>query len=202
MAIGDSYADTAALKGRLRITDTTDDDRLTEALSVASRGIEDCTNRQFNDAGAATARVFFVDSPMVAKVDDFSTTTGLIIATDPARDGGFATVWAASSYQLEPLNGTHNGVTGWPYWRIRATSTRFPSCEHRALLRVTARWGWTAVPKPVREATLILAEELFKLRDTPFGMGGYGEYGRIRAKENPHVWMRIAPYRRDAVIVG
>lgn len=202
MAVGDSYADAAALKARLRIRDDTDNDLLTEALDVASRGIEHCCNRQFNDAGAASARVFYVDSPTAAKVDDFSTTTGLVVETDGARDGSYSTVWTSAQYGLWPLNGVVDGVPGWPYWRIHGTGVYFPICDRRALLRVTARWGWAAVPSPVREATLILAEDLFKLRDSPFGAGGYGEYGRIKAKENPNVWMRIAPYRREVVLVG
>lgn len=203
MALGDSYADLPALKARLRIDDATDDDLLTEALTVASRGIEHCTNRQFNDAGSASSRLFVTSTPGFAVTDDFSTTVGLVVETDTARDGGFATSWAVSDYQLLPLNGVVGGVPGWPYWRLRRSGTyAFPTCGERALLRVTARWGWAAVPTPVREATLILAEDLFKLRDLPFGAGGYSEYGRMKARENPNVWLRIAHYRRDVVKVG
>ncbi|MEO5875517.1 MAG: phage head-tail connector protein [Streptosporangiaceae bacterium] len=196
MALGDSYATLADLKSRLRITDTTDDDDLTNALSVASRGIEHCTNRQFNDAGAVSSRVFVVGSSRAVRVDDFSTAVGLVVETG----SGYTTMWDVADYELWPLNGIVGGVPGWPYWRIGAVGSFFASCGGRA--RVTAQWGWAAVPSPVREGCLILAEDLFKLRDSPFGAGGYGEYGRIRARENPNVWMRIAPYRRDVVLVG
>lgn len=204
MALGDSYASLAELKARvgLAVSDTADDDTLTASLAVASRGIEACTHRQFNDAEAATARLFYPDTTGLARVDDFSTTTGLVIETDTFGDGAFEATWATSDYELQPLNGVVDGMSGWPFWRIKAVNRYFPCRTSRASLRVTAQWGWTAVPAPVKEATLILAEEVFKLKDSPFGAGGYGEYGRIRARENPHVWLRIMPYVRNMVLVG
>ena len=204
MPLGDSYAALPELKARLNITDDADDDALTNALAVASRGIESCTHRQFNDAGSATARVFPPESAWLAKVDDFSTTVGLIVEVDTSGDGTYSATWTAADYELHPLNGVVQGQSGWPYWKIRlvAPARYFPCHRRRASVRVTARWGWAAVPAPVKEATLILAEDVFKLPSAPFGVGGYGEYGRIRARENPNVWLRIAPYVRDAVLVA
>lgn len=204
MALGDSYATLTELKTRLRIgvTDTADDAALTSALAVASRGIESCTNRQFNDAGAVSARLFRPAAVGKSEVDDFSVTVGLIVETDPGGTGVFGEIWTTANYELYPLNGIVGGQTGWPYWKIQPIRRCFPRCLERATLRVTARWGWAAVPAPVKEGTLILAEDVFKLKDSPFGVGGYGEYGRVRARENPNVWLRIAPYVRDAVLVA
>lgn len=203
MALGDDYATLTELKDRFGITDTNDDTRLSEALASASRGIESCTGRQFNDAGTATSRIFAVTTSRLAKVDDFHTTAGLVVATDPGDSGSYGTTWLTSDYELRPLNGMVRGQAGWPYWKVVAVGGQyFPTCTRRSPLRVTARWGWAAVPAPVKEATLILAEEIFKLGELPFGAGGYGEYGRIRARENPNVWMRIKPYVRDAVLVA
>lgn len=200
MALGDAYASLSALKKRLGIgdADTVDDAALTDALDVASRGVESCTNRQFNDAGAASARVFKPGRAGITHVDDFSTTVGLVVATDGDGDGVFETTWAASDFEVEPLNGVVNGVPGWPFWRLRLAGQY---CRPYRF-QVTARWGWAAIPSPVQEATLILAEDIFKTKDAPFGTGGYGEYGRIKARENPNVWLRICPYVRDAVLVA
>lgn len=202
MPIGDRYATLTELKYRLGIPDAQDDDGLGAALDVASKGIEFCCQRQFNDAGTATARTFYVDSPRRGEVDDFHTTTGLIIATDESGEGTYTTAWTVSDYELHPLNGIVEGVPGWPYSKILGVGRTFPVCVRRAPLRVTARWGWATVPAPVKEATLILAEEVFKLKDMPFGAGGYGEYGRIRARENPNVLMRISPYMRHQVLIA
>lgn len=201
MALGDVYASLTELKGRLDIADADDDDALTAALTVASRGIESCTRRQFNDAGTASARVFKPGLGGVTHVDDFSTTAGLVIESDASGDGAFETTWSSGDYELEPLNGVVGGVPGWPYWRVRLIDRYFP-CNSLHRLQVTAQWGWSAVPAPVKEATLILAEDVFKLKDTPFGAGGFSDFGRIRARENPNVWLRVAPYVRDAVLVA
>lgn len=209
MTLGASYATLAELRSRVKITDasfTTEDTRLTAALAAASRGIEKVTRRQFNDAGSVSARLYYPDSDWCATVDDFSTTTGLIIKTDFDGDGVYETTWDATDYQLEPLNGIVDGETGWPYWVIRAVggARLFPRfwVGARAPLQVTAQWGWTAVPTPVKEGCLILAEDTYKLADSPFGVGGYGQFGIVRARENPMVWQRVGPYARDPVLVA
>lgn len=206
MALGDSYASLSLLRSRVGITDasfTTEDAKLTSALEVASREIEKACNRQFNAAATATARVYYPDSSWMARIDDFSALTSIKVDYD--GDGVFETTWASTDYQLEPLNGVVDGESGWPYYRIRAVgSYSFPcvSVTSRAPLEVTATWGWVSVPAPIEEGCLILAEELYKLKDSPFGVGGYGQLGIIRARENPMVWARIGRYARDLVLVG
>jgi hypothetical protein len=206
MALGDPYATLAQLKDRLGISvsDTVDDLTLNDALDGASRGIEAECHRQFNDAGTESARVFYPISSRIVRVDDFQSSAGLLLATDPGYDGVFEQAWTASGFELRPLNGVVNGQTGWPYNKIMATPSTglyFP-CTGRASVKLTARWGWSAVPKPIKIATLILAEDLSKLKDLPFGSGGYGEWGRIKARENPNVLLRIAPYMRSPLQVA
>lgn len=203
MALGDSYATLTELKTRLDIADTTDDDRLTASLAAASREIEAYCGRQFNDAGAASARVFRPAGCTLALVDDFNTTTGLVVATDEGDDGTYETTWAAGDYELEPLNGVVAGLSGWPFYRIRAVESRtFPTVRRRATVQVTARWGWTAVPAPVKEACLMIAAETFKSGDAPFGVAGFGEFGAVRLRMNTRAQSLLAPYRLNPVLVG
>lgn len=215
MAIGDPYATLAELKARMpTINDTNDDANLTSALATASLGIEAVCHRQFNQDSAASARVYKTGSFYLAEVDDFFTTTGLVIATDDDDDGVFEVTWAASDYQLEPLNGVVNGRPGWPYNVIRAVGTRwFPYWYHphnhhavwlppRARLQVTAQWGWAAVPAPVKEACLVVAAETFKLKDTPYGVAGIAEWGTIRVRANPMAMKMLEPYVLDPVTVA
>lgn len=206
MALGDKYATRAELQDRLAgggvTIPTTFNTRLDDALNTASRSIEKACGRQFNDAGSATARVYEPCSGYLVEVDDFSTTTGLIVKIDSAADGTYATTVSATNYDQRPLNGISDGETGWPYWQITAVDYCWPTYWQRAPIQVTARWGWTAVPSGVHEGCLILAEELFKLADSPFGTGGYGQFGIIRARENPFCWQRIAPYARNRILVG
>lgn len=199
MALGDSYASLPELKDRLGITDTVDDDRAKDALASASREIESACGRQFNQTTSATARIFYPHDSSWATVDDFHTLTGLVIATDQGDDGTYETTWVAADYQLEPLNGVVGGEQGWPYFKIRAMTSRwFPTGSQRAPLQVTAQWGWAAVPAPVRQACLILAAETLKLKDAPFGVAGFGEFGAVRVRDNPMVAKKLAPYVRLA----
>ena len=206
MTLGANYATLAEIRTRVGITDaanTTHDSELTAALDSASRGIEKVCNRQFNDAGSATARVFYPDNDRFATIDDFISLTS--VKTDPGNTGTYSETWAAADYQSEPLNGVVDGETGWPFWHLRAVlNRRFPCVyyDQRAPLEVTARWGWSAVPAPVKQGCLILAEEIYKLRDSPFGVGGYSQFGIVRARENPMVWARVGPYARDLLLVG
>lgn len=204
MTLGANYATLTELKDRLKpggISGTTFDTRLNDALSTASRSIEKACGRQFNDAGSATARVYEPCSDYLVEVDDFSTVTGLIVKVDTSGDGTYATTVAAANYETRPLNGVVDGEQGWPYWQVCAVNYVWPIYWVRAPIQVTARWGWTAVPAGIHEGCLILAEELFKLADSPFGTGGYGQYGIIRARENPFCWQRIAPYAKASAIV-
>lgn len=209
MALGDSYATLEELKNYLTVPDTVDDTELESALASASRDIDKTCGRQFNDAGTATARVFYPDGWDLVKVDDFSTTTGLIVKTDDGNDGTYETTWDSIDYQLEPLNGIVDGETGWPYNRIRAVGSRcFPTwCLvnlplFRAPIQITAQWGWAAVPAPVKQACLIIASETFKLRDAPFGVAGYGDFGPVRVRNNPMAMSKLGPYIRDRVMVA
>src|SRR5438067_2223334 len=194
MALCDPYATLAELKAYIGISDTVDDAQLTDALNTASRAVESHCDRQFNAATTATARIYRPDDYLWTSVDDFSTTTGLVIATDEDFDGVFETPWAASDYELDPLNGIVAGETGWPFSKIRAVSGRFfprpgyfyPIAPNgyptyrRSTLQVTAQWGWATVPAAVKQATLIIAAETFKMKDAPFGVAGFGDMGVIR----------------------
>lgn len=203
MALGDSYATLTELRSRLGISDAQDDDRLTNALKSASLGINRECKRQFNDSGTTSTRVYKPLSSGWVDVDDFSTTTGLVIKSDDTNSGSYTTTWTSSDYELYPLNGIQDGEPGFPYWQIRSTGNRqFNNCNARTSVQVTARWGWSAVPAVIKEATLIVAAEVFKLKDAPFGVAGFGDYGAVRVRQNPMVTAMIRPYASELILVG
>lgn len=200
------YATVDELKLRIGASATDKDAQIGEALATASREIDKWTRRQFHKTTTASSRVFRPDPDdygVYITVDDFHTTTDLVIAVDYGDDGTFETTWSASDYELRPLNGIVDGETGWPYCEIAAVGARrFPTCSRRAAVQVTAQWGWSAVPPGVKEAALIVAADLFKLGDAPFGVAGYGDYGPVRIRENPVATRLLMPYRRDPILVG
>jgi hypothetical protein len=203
-----AYASLDALKSRVLpagSTSTTHDVRLADALLEVSREIDDYCGRMFWTTTTATARLYYPDNLYCVDVDDFWTTTGLSVAVDAGNDGTYETTWASTDAQAEPLNGVVDGKPGWPYSKLRAVGSHTFPCSYRdarAPLQVTAKWGWPTVPDAVREACLILAEESFKLPDSPFGVGGYGPYGIVRVRENPVAARKLNPYRRYPLLVG
>ncbi|HZN76025.1 MAG TPA: hypothetical protein VFC00_30710 [Micromonosporaceae bacterium] len=198
MALGDPYATLAELKLRVGgVADAAQDAALNNALAVATTGINGVCGRQFNKTTVASARVYYPRNQCLAVVDDFHTTTDLVIATDSGSSYG--NVIASTGYELHPLNGVVDGETGWPYWEIHALPGTYFPWTGRAPLQVTAQWGWTAVPPGVKEACLLVAEETYALKDTRFGVGGVAEWGTIRVRSNPMAMSMIHKFILDPV---
>jgi hypothetical protein len=207
MALGDSYATLPQLKTRLNITDTNDDTALANALATASRAIEGFCGRQFNDAGSASARIYYPDDLVTITTEDFSTTAGLVVAFDFSNQGSYTTVIAAANYQLEPLNNVYDGTTGWPFYRIHIIQTWAPiwltSIGYpRTSVQITAQWGWSAVPSGVVEACLMLAEETWKMKDAPWGVASWNQYGPMRVRDNPKIAALLQRYERYPIQVA
>lgn len=203
MPIGDPYATLAQLKAYLKIdpADVQDDVELTSALGSVSQEINDHCGRQFQDAGAVSARTFWPASPMLVFVDDFHTTVGLVVAVDTDDDGIFETTLTLTvDYELRPANGVVNGQPGWSYTSIRIR--RSSPFRFTGLVQVTARWGWAAVPKPIYEATLILAKDTHALRQVRFGVAGFNGFGDVRVRDNQMAQRKVARYERLPVKVG
>lgn len=201
------YATAADLREYLRADKqnvSADDEQFDLAIESACREIDGYCGRGFHQvvtsAESASARVYRPANALCARVDDFWSTTGLVVATDEGDDGTFETTWSASDYELEPLNGVRQGISGWPYWVVRAVgSYSFPPYNDRASVQITAKWGWETVPVPVKRATLVLAAGLLKTRDAPLGIAGMGDFGAVRIPINQYrmVQSALAPYRRS-----
>ncbi|TDE40502.1 phage gp6-like head-tail connector protein [Nonomuraea mesophila] len=200
MAIGDPYLTLPELKSYLKIVDTADDAELDSALAAVSRGIDEYCGRQFNTDGIVLTRSYEARRAALVDVDDFHTLDGLEVEVDTSRTGSWA-VRAASRYEPRPLDGVVDGVPGWPYYQLKAVYTDWP-ITGRASVRVTAVWGWAVVPDPVRQACRILASEAFKMKDAPFGVAGFADYGAVRVRKNPVACQMLNPYRRYPVKAG
>ena len=173
--------------------------------TVASRGIDGLCGRYFSQDAAVSVRYFDPDDPYCTPTDDISTTTGLIVATDDAANGGYSTAWTLDTdYFLEPVNQRQGPVGGWPYTEITALNTRWFArnvISRRPLVKVTARWGWAAVPDQITHAALIAAARLFKMKDAADGFIGLDGWGPVRVKENPEVRALCGPFIRNPVVV-
>jgi len=194
MAIVNGYCSLAEIKASARISDSVDDSLLELAVESASRMVDSYTQRYFFNAGTAT-RLFVPQDSYVTEIDD-----SISISVLQTSDGDtFGTTWAAKDYQLEPLNGNVDGLTGHPATRIRAVDDfLFTVLDGEATVRITGVWGWSAVPIAVKQATVIQAARIFKRNDSPLGIAGFGESGAVRVgvQLDPDVKHLIDVYRK------
>lgn len=219
MAIGDAYAtlaDFKAFKGSEWANQTQYDGILTTVLDAASREVERFCGRQFNTQVGETARLYTpLDGDSFSQLrwcetDDFVLTDGFVLQTDPGGNGTFEVTWSAPlDYELFPLNGVVDGEPGWPYSEIHAVGgVWFPLIEFRrkSTIKVTAQWGWEAVPEAVKMATLLIAAQVFKMKDAPLGVAGFTNFqSAIRVRDNPVACALIKKYQRggaDGPMVG
>ena len=198
MTITNGYCTLAELKEILRILDTVDDELLEARINEASRVIDQHCNRRFYADATASARLFTSIDGNTIFVDDISSTTGLVVKSDSAGDGTYATTIAAADFQAEPLNAI---VKGTPITSIAARlAGAFSMAAVPAGCQVTAKWGWPAIPDPVHSACLILAGRLVKRGDSLLGVAGFGELGAITVRAiDPDVERMLRPYRIHVV---
>ncbi|MFI6160389.1 hypothetical protein ACIA59_10615 [Micromonospora haikouensis] len=188
-ADGYLYATLSELRGMRRIDDSASDLLLGKALAAASRQIDRKTGRRFWLDAAPTARVFGAAGRLTTDglllVDDIGSVDGLTV------ESSSGSTWSpVASPEFGPVNALGQG---WPYTEVSGP-------WHGTRLRVTARWGWPAVPEEIGMATLLLASRLYLRQDSPEGLVRSAEFGSARlSRWDPDVESLISPYALLAV---
>ena len=201
------YCTIEELKSRLRIGGTSDDLEVTIAAEAASRAVDGYCERYFYRVTAT--RTYIPRSLYETRTDDLVSVTTL--ATDPAgtaaQGGSFPITWPANSFQLLPYNPGKLGEQ-WPYTSIRAVGgLTFPWVIPLLLMRmdrvqVTGVFGWPAVPPVIKTMTLVVAAEVFRMKDTPSGGNVPGEFAVTVIQNSPLVRQALEVYRRNPVLVA
>lgn len=197
------YATSADLKSALSLTgETFADAEISVALTAASRGIEQATNRRFwVDADALQIRYYTPCGADVLFIDDLVTLTALDISTN--GNNVFDQTWVLNTeFTLEPLNAATEDPAR-PFTTIRANllSPRFFWPYPRSV-RVTGKFGWPAIPTQIKEATIMLAAKLLRrVREAPFGVVAFGiDGGAVTiARNDPDIQFLIGPFTRLTV---
>lgn len=206
------YCSLAQLKAFLSIGDTVDDVVLAAALEGAARMIDEYCGRRFYLDTVASARFFSAtfntaaDYSDAVEIDDISSNSGLVVQTDDGNDGVYEnTLVEGVDFDLYPFNAA-TAPQPMPAWRIvrRLTGTRvFPYWPKG--VKVTAKWGWPAIPPSVVYANLVQGSSLFKRKDAPFGIVGAADFGvgmRRLARLDADVETLLTPLRRVGRVVG
>jgi hypothetical protein len=202
MAWAPGYASTAELAAQVRISDTADDVQLSMAITAASRAIDHACHRQFGQLAAVEARYYTArwdreGIRWVVDVDDYMTTTGLVVTIDLNGLNSYDYTVSSSYLLPRPANAVAKQR---PYTQLaihRLSAIQPYGWPEQ--VEVTARWGWTAVPSAVKQACLLQASRFLSRRDSPYGIAGSPSEGsemRLLARLDPDVAVVMAPYRR------
>lgn len=192
--MANEYGDLPTLKQKLGIEsgDTTRDALLNKAMAAASRGIDEACGRRFwLDTNAVQrtfrprGRVVREDDGALLLVDDIGSLTGLVV-----ESGSGASFSPVTGYETSPDNAL---LDGQPITGLLKVNGTWGTATSR--IRVTARFGWPAVPDAIAEAALIQAARLYKRKDSPEGVMSSAEWGVVRlSRRDPDVWGLIEPF--------
>lgn len=192
---------------------TRDAMKLASAATAASRQVEQFCGRRFWQDPTAVSREFYaecstycdlLDQPNSEPKVEISTDSGLIVEVDTGCDGTFATdLTDGTDFVLLPRSAEADGRP-WSAIQIVGGSTYLPIISNgRAGVRITARFGWPAVPEEVVRATMLQAVMLFKAKDAPLGMVQFGaDGGGMRLSGgllHPTAAALLRPYQRPPI---
>lgn len=186
MAWEPDYVTPAELSAYLRTNLVEDAALIAVWATTASRAVDTFCHRQFGNV-ALEAREYSTTyhrhiGCYVAEIDDLQNLTGLEVLDEDGNE--------ITDYSLTPVNAVQKGK---PYERI--------AVEVCGLLTISAAWGWTAVPSPVKNATFIQGSRFAARRDSPFGVAGSPEDGsevRLLASLDPDLKTALGKkYRRE-----
>lgn len=201
MAITNGYATLAEAKAYLTISDSIDDTMLENMVEAASRSIDNIAGRRFYLDASATARLYRGTNPYILTVDDFGSTTGLILALDTGGDGTYETTLTFNTdYVVEPFNAV---AMGKPYTQITLVGGQLlpwllPNL--RPSVQLTAKWGFPTVPDDISQACLILTADMYKRKDSVGGNLGISELGAIRMSPlGRDIAAMTRAYRREVI---
>ncbi len=204
------YCSKEELKSRLQIdaSDTGDDHEIQLVMQAVTDWITSYCGRHFYRV--SETRTFVPGNVWTLDIDDIVTCTSLDLDYD--GDGVYEVHWTENvNFQLlqypkgynahnlgvpKPRNflqvtsgTTGNPATGsgWLPWLIPFTPQNRVS--------ITGVWGWETIPPNVTQAALYIAAEMFKAKDSPFGVAGIGELGIVKIAASPWVVELLRPYK-------
>lgn len=211
-----AYCAKEELKSRLSIpqTDTADDYEIQLAINTVTDWINSYTGRHFYRI--TEARTYRPDNVWNLKIDDIVTCTTLQLDYD--GDGVYETTWTeGTNFQLMRYDYDYNlhnwgverprnylqvlqGVNGnpaggqWLPWLVPFTN------QNR--VKITGVWGWPQIPSAVTTAALMLAADLFKAKDAPWGVAGINDFGLVKVQNSPQVVELLRAYINVSRKVG
>lgn len=205
MTVINGYCSLAEFRAKLSLSvaNTASDSQLEQIIEAASRWIDRYTARRFY--GAAETRYYTAIDEQELLIDDLTSVTAL--KTDEDGDGTYETTWTTSDYNLRPYNALLDGK---PYTAIEVSENgdeTFPVTIRKGV-QVQGVFGYvastnalTGCPDPIHDATLLLAERIYKRKDAILGIAGNPALGQQPVRitsmtADPDITALLSPYRR------
>lgn len=199
MAVTNGYATLVEVKAALRITDSTDDTLIENAIEGASRRIDGYCGRWFYKTASTAIPVYPYDQFLVRFPADLATTT-ITIKTDTTANGTYATTLIqGTDYILEP---TDAPLRSRPYRQARMIGSKtFPQevTPSFPTVQLTAEFGWAAVPDDVREACVLLSMRQFARLNAALGVVGFADMAITVRAVDPDVRDLLSPFVRFGI---
>lgn len=196
--------------------------QLVRAINAASRAVDNYTGRRFWADETPQTKLFEAWADVQRSSadhvatnyemwlpEDIASSTGLVISTDTAGDGSYATDWDTTDYRLWPYGANTSGSEYGGWWKLESSgrlqfAIRGVGGHHGLMpVQITARFGWSFIPPGVEQATILKAAQLFKRKDAPFGVVQFGDIAAVTVtRKDADVIELLWPYVRDVAMVG
>lgn len=193
MATGDLIT-LAEYKLARRINDAKDDGEIARCITAASYWLAAESGRAFyrDGAASASARQFRPSRTGTLLVDDFSSTSGLVVV-----DSDGATLTLNTQFYVAPLNAIGPSGEAVAYYQlVKTDGYSWVDWGDGSRVSVTALWGWPSVPAAVKQAAVEVTGEFMSSRDATFGVVGFDSGLAVRLRSNPHVAAVMKTYDR------
>jgi hypothetical protein len=178
MAITNGYATLVDYKARFfgDTGDTKDDAAINSVIEVVSRKIDEICWQRFYTT--TEIRYFTAeDSDILFLPRPVSTLTAL--STDHDGDRAYENLWVdGTDFDKMPFNAALDGE---PYKWIETIPNgnyKFPVGISRGV-KISGKFGWAAVPRPIIEACLLGSHRLMKRMTTPLGVSAAAAVGQL-----------------------
>jgi hypothetical protein len=203
------YIGLEEFKDRLGITDDTDDYQCQIAIQAAAQAVNNFCGRHFNRI--TETRTFEPSNVWLLDVDDIVPGTPCQVNLDLQGNGVYSEALVQNTdYVLRYGRGMFNqNFLGEPrpyrQLQIIQTGNWLPFTWQYARLdrvQIITTWGWPSVPSPVTTGSFILAQDLFSLRNAPFGIMGMADLGIAKIKQNPMLTRMLERYVNARHAIG
>lgn len=198
MALVHAYCSVQQVRDQLSDKDGKVDDQLLErAISATSRSVDKWTGCRFWKDETATVRTYRPMDRGSVEVKDIASKVGLAVQTRTMPGGSWSTAWTIDTdFELGPQDADASGAA-YAWQELTAVGGKRFIPGRYSSLRVTALHGWSEIPDEVVSATILRATAIFKRKESPSGVAGFGDFGAIRiGRQDPDVIALLLPFQR------